>query len=287
MQCAEHPEMDIIISNTTEAGIVFDENDSLDGDPPQSFPGKLLSFLYHRYRHFKANPQMGMIVLPTELISSNGDKLKEIVLKLAAVHRLDAGFTGWLKDHNHFCNTLVDRIVPGKPAAAVSAEITAKYGYEDELMIMAESFRLWAIEVKSDALRQRLSFAEADEGVVLTEDIEQFKELKLRLLNATHSLSCALALQAGHVLVKESLASEAMKSYMETLMLDEIVPTIAREGFIDKAYAETFAAKVLDRFRNPYLHHAWHSISAQYTLKVKQRILPLVKSYGQRFGRPC
>src|SRR5215213_9245740 len=165
LECAHDPNMQIIISNTTEVGIQL-MNDDVRKHPPVSFPGKLLAFLYERYQAFNGSAQSGMVIVPTELIPDNGKKLEAIVLELAHLNGLPDEFIEWLEESNHFCNSLVDRIVPGKPAAADREALEAELGYQDQLLTMAEVYRLWAIE--GDAhVKQVLSFAEADEGVII------------------------------------------------------------------------------------------------------------------------
>jgi tagaturonate reductase len=156
LRAAHQPEMQVVISNTTEVGIVKSE-DKITNNPPQSYPGKLLAFLHERYKAFNGSAESGMIIVPTELISDNADKLKEIVLDLAIQNKLGWDFENWLKTANHFCKTLVDRIVPGKLPAAEQKAIENELGYEDELMIMAEPFRLWAIESSSEKVKEALS----------------------------------------------------------------------------------------------------------------------------------
>ena len=116
LECAHNPEMKIIISNTTEVGIQLVQDD-INSEPPVSFPGKLLAFLYERFKAFNGSEESGMVIVPTELITDNGTKLESIVLELAHRNNLDYKFIEWLENHNTFCNSLVDRIVPGKPNA--------------------------------------------------------------------------------------------------------------------------------------------------------------------------
>ena len=191
LTAAENPAMQLVVSNTTEVGIVLVE-ESIHANPPVSFPAKLLSFLYKRYQHFNGSAESGMVIIPTELISDNGHKLQSILLDLAKFNQLDAAFTEWLVNANDFCNSLVDRIVPGKLPAADASILHETLGFEDSLMIMAEPYSLWAIETKRERTKEILSFASVNPGVKLTTDISKYKELKLRLLNATHSFSCAL-----------------------------------------------------------------------------------------------
>ncbi len=279
--CAHNPEMQIVISNTTEVGIQLVAEDKVDAAPPSSFPGKLLAFLYERYKVFGGSLQSGMVIVPTELITNNGDKLKEIVLQLAELNKLDAAFMQWLTTQNYFCNSLVDRIVPGKPSPEIRERLQTENGFTDELIIMAEAYRLWAIE-GDEKVKAILSFAPADEGVVITPDIELFRELKIRMLNGTHTLSCAVAYLSGCKTVKNAMDDSAVSAYIEAVMLAELAKAIPIEVKADTA--KDFGLKVLDRFRNPHIEHLWHSITMNYTSKLKMRVVPVLQTWYQRFG---
>jgi tagaturonate reductase len=205
LQCAANPDMQLIISNTTEVGIVLDAEDDLNAAPPRSFPAKLLAFLYKRYKIFNGDPAKGMVIIPTELIPGNGEELKAIIEKLARQNKLEYAFMGWLEKANFFCNSLVDRIVPGKLAPAMLTKAESELGYTDDLMIMSEVYRLWAIESGNKKVKEILSFSQADTGVVISINIDLFRELKLRLLNGAHTFSCGLAYLAGFPTVKEAM----------------------------------------------------------------------------------
>ncbi|WP_440134725.1 tagaturonate reductase [Chitinophaga sancti] len=276
LACAENPGIEIIISNTTEVGITLTDDD-IHAAPPASFPGKLLAFLLRRYQ----SKGKGMVIIPTELIPDNGTKLKNIVLELAKRHMLEEPFMHWLETENHFCNSLVDRIVPGALPAEERAAIEKELGYEDQLMIMSEVYRLWAIETDSEEVGNVLSFAKADEGVVLAPDINVFRELKLRLLNGTHTLTCGLAHLAGFETVREAMEDPAFEAVISALMQHEITPAITDIN-IREDVALRFAVSVLDRFRNPYIRHRWLSITMQYTSKMKMRVIPVLRKYYQQ-----
>jgi tagaturonate reductase len=278
--CAHNPDLQIIISNTTEVGITLVEDD-VRLFPPRSFPGKLLAFLLQRYKYFKGASDKGMVIVPTELITDNGTKLRSIILELAEMNKLDAGFIQWLSTANHFCNSLVDRIVPGKLPANDSIATQAKLGYKDELMIMAECFRLWAIESDSEKVKKILSFTQADDGAVIAPDIEKFRELKLRLLNGTHTFSCALAHLAGFSTVREAMSNEFMSSFINNLAIHEIARAVSNDT-ISYTDACEFASKVFDRFRNPFLDHQWQSISVQYSSKMRMRNVPLLVRHYEK-----
>jgi tagaturonate reductase len=279
---ARNPEMQIVISNTTEVGIQLVEDD-IRRQPPASFPGKLLAFLYERYKAFGGSPESGMVIVPTELIVDNGKKLAAIVKELTQMNALEADFLLWMETHCHFCSSLVDRIVPGKPDAASLQQLTHDLGYTDDLLSISEVYRLWAIE-GDEKVKTILSFAAADEGVVIEPDIEIYRELKLRLLNGTHTLSCGLAYLAGFGTVKQAMDNAAFSAFVADLMLKEIAPAIPYE--VSLGAARDFGLRVLDRFRNPHLQHQWLSITMQYSSKMKSRDIPVLLRHYQLHDTP-
>jgi len=280
---AHNPEMQIVVSNTTEVGIQLVEDD-IRRQPPVSFPGKLLAFLYERYEAFGGSSESGMVIIPTELIVDNGKKLAAIVKELAQIAQLPASFLVWMEKHCRFCSSLVDRIVPGKPDAATTQQLQRDLGYIDDLIAISEVYRLWAIE-GDEKVRSVLSFAQADPGVIINRDIEIYRELKLRLLNGTHTLSCGLAFLAGFTTVKNAMDDAGFAAFISDLMLKEIAPAIPYNLSIQEA--KDFGIRVLDRFRNPHIQHQWISITMQYSSKMKMRDVPvLLRHYGQKDTPP-
>lgn len=283
LACAANPLLRTVISNTTEIGIRLVSED-VRQMPPASFPGKLLAFLYARFRAFQGDVGMGLIIVPTELLPDNGTLLESIIFELAHLNRLELQFIEWMENACVFCNSLVDRIVPGAPPADQSAALFREIGYRDDLLIVAEPYRFWAIEGDADVAAV-LSFHKADpEAVVILPDIGRFRERKLRLLNGTHSLLCGLAHLAGFRTVSEAMENEEMAAYTECLMLDEIAPAIPLP--LPSGEAETFSRQVLDRFRNPLVEHNWLSIAVQYTSKIRTRIVPLLLEHYRNTTEP-
>lgn len=274
-------DLQVVVSNTTEVGIQYVE-ESIQANPPASFPAKLLAVLHQRYQAFNGDSDKGLVIVATELIPDNGSKLREIVLQLAQHNQLDAAFISWLTEANTFCNSLVDRIVPGKPDEATAKALQEELGYQDTLLSMTEPYRLWAIE-GGKKVADVLSFAKVDEGVVIAEDIEIYRELKVRLLNGTHTLSSGIAFLLGIDTVKNAMGNELMSNYIETLMATEIGPAIPYE--VSKEQTEAFANTVKDRFANPTIEHFWTSIAFQYTMKMKIRIVPLLTNYYKIFNQ--
>jgi len=282
LKSAANEQLQIIISNTTEVGIQL-VKESIFQNPPVSFPAKLLAFLFERYNFYKGSAEAGMLIIPTELLTDNGKELKSILRELAEYNSLDQAFINWLDLHNRFCNSLVDRIVPGKPEPSEKERLEKDWGYEDDLLTVCEPYRLWAIE-GDEKVRKILSFFSADEGVIITPDITKYKELKLRMLNATHTLSCGLAYLSGFKTVRSAMEDGLFESYIRNLMMDEISPAIPL--IIKDSEKHAFGLKVLDRFRNPFLQHQWLSITMQYSSKLAMRVVPVLYKYYELYNRP-
>lgn len=280
--CAENPDMQVVISNTTEIGITF-VKDNIYATPPTSFPGKLLAFLYHRYSFFKGNKDKGMVIIPTELIPDNADKLLSIILEIAHQNGLEIAFIDWLENANYFCNSLVDRIVPGKLSVIEKTSIEKTLGFTDDLIIMAEVYSLWAIQSDSEKVKNILSFATANKEIVIAKNIDKFRELKLRLLNGSHTFSCGIAFLAGFQTVKEAMEDKDFAQYIKQLMYNEIIPSII-DDTISTEEAKAFADQVLDRYRNAFIDHNWLGITAQYSSKMHLRNTAVIKNYYKRFG---
>ncbi|MCE7064509.1 tagaturonate reductase [Dyadobacter sp. CY326] len=280
LDLAKNPAISIVISNTTEIGIQLVVDDIYQW-PPVSFPGKLLAFLYARYVAFSGSPDYGVVIIPTELITDNGKKLESIVLELAHRNGLEAAFIDWLENHNSFCNSLVDRIVPGKPDEAILKKLNDELGYQDDLLITTEHYHLWAIE--GDArVRKKLSFYGIDKGLIIEPDIEMYRELKLRLLNGAHTLGCGLAHLCGFRTVFEAMENPLFNAYLTNLMETEIAAAIPYPVSPDKALE--FSRRVVERFQNPHIRHKWLNISQNYSAKMLSRVMPVFIKFEQTQG---
>ena len=277
LETVHHPEINIIVSNTTEVGLQLVKEKVLE-IVPASFPGKLLAVLHERYTHLKNH---GMVVIPTELISDNGEKLRLIIYDLILFNEFGSNFREWLDQKVTFCNSLVDRIVTRDPGDELLNKLQEDLGYHDKLLTMCEDYRLWAIE-GDDEVKRILSFTNADDGAFVKPDIDKYKFLKLHLLNGTHTLSASLAYLAGFDVVKQGMEDKIFSSYVENLMLQNIAKAIPYE--IDEQDIKKFSSKVLDRFRNPFLQHKWINITLQNTMKMKNRNMPVLLRYNQQYN---
>ena len=278
LKCARNPQLEYIFSNTTETGIKLDESDAATLTPPRSFPGKLTRFLFERAQHFDYARDRGLVVIPCELIESNGSHLKRIVLALGERWGYGNRFADWINDAVPFCNTLVDRIVPGEPVAAAMAEAWEELGYRDDMLTVCETYKLFAIEADA-AVAKRLHFAQADASIIVTTDITPYRLRKVRLLNGAHTITVPLALLSGCTTVLEAVKDRTVGTYLRNVLKNELVPSLAVPG------AEEFADAVLDRFSNPYIRHELLDITLQQTAKMRVRVVPAILDFALRKRR--
>jgi tagaturonate reductase len=279
LACAEQRAIDIVVSNTTEAGIVYTPTERPVGSAPASFPARLTAYLFHRFTHLAGDPDAGMVILPTELIEDNGTTLRSIVLRHAEDWELGAGFAEWVIAHNSFCNTLVDRIVPGTPDAP--EEAFARLGYRDAQLIVAEPFHLWAIETDQRAMR-RLPFDQSTLNVVYTDSMAPYRIQKLRVLNGTHIFLTPLGLLLGCATVREAVTHLILGPAIRTMLYEVIV----QYSELDEPTLRRYADTVLDRFLNPYIAHRLSDITLGALGKFRIRLLPVLLRYAEAHGRP-
>lgn len=275
----ENPDLKFIISNTTEAGIAFDANDKGIDTLPNSFPGKLTVLLYHRFSHFKGEASKGLTLIPCELIEKNGENLKKIILQYIQYWNLPAEFKNWIEQHNSFCNTLVDRIVPGFPKETIK-EIQAELGYEDNLVVTAEPFHLWVIEADK-AVQKSFPADLAGLQVKFVDDLTPYRTRKVRILNGAHTALVPVAYLHGLRTVRESVENTYAGDFIRKAIFDEIIPTLD----LSKEELHQFANDVIERFQNPFIKHELSSIALNSISKYKVRVLPSVTTYIQRTGK--
>ncbi|MBZ4670558.1 MAG: uxaB [Oscillospiraceae bacterium] len=277
LKLAKIPELRFIISNTTEAGIVFDESDKFDDRPPKSFPAKLTVFLYERFKAFGGDESKGFIIIPCELIDRNGEELKKAVLKYAKLWNLGGDFTNWLNNGNTFCCSLVDRIVTGYPKDA--EKILDELGYEDKLLDTAEFFHLWVIEAP-DFVKHEFPAEQAGLNVKFVNDMTPYRERKVKILNGAHTALTPVALQCGLNTVRDALNDNLLKDFIKGLIYEEIIPSLT----LPESELKEFAENVLERFANPFIEHSLSSIALNSVSKFKTRNLPSLIDFANSNG---
>ncbi|NKI27865.1 tagaturonate reductase [Arenibacter sp. 6A1] len=273
LELAKDPQLRFVVSNTTEAGIKFNLEDDFQYTPPKEFPAKLTLFLYYRFQFFKQNPSKGLIHLPCELVENNGLTLQKVVLEYAKHWGLGSDFTSWILTANHFCNTLVDRIVSGYPKDRAK-EIEAELGYRDPMMVCGEYYHSWVIQAP-ESVQKELPFAQTDLNVQFVADLVAYREMKVRILNGAHTALVPVAYLAGTRWVDEALKQPKISRFINELLMKEIILTLD----IPEKVKQQFVNDVLDRFKNPFLKHELISIALNSTSKFVARLLPTLKDY--------
>lgn len=277
MALAQNPDLRMVFSNTTEAGIAFDGSDRLTDQPASSFPGKLTQLLWARYCHFEGASDKGWLVVPCELIDHNGDTLRDMVLRYADHWQLPAEFNRWINQHCAFYNTLVDRIVTGFPAE--SAQIEAELGYQDRYLVAGEVYYQFVIQGPS-ALFSELKLDALAPQVRHVDDIAPYKAQKVAILNGAHTAMVPVAFLAGLESVGEAMDDPAIAGFVDALLRDEVIPTLD----LPANELHAFADAVQRRFRNPFIRHALLSIALNGMTKFRTRLLTPMLAAQQQSG---
>ena len=279
LACAKNPDLRFVISNTTEAGIVYDPGCRREDAPPKSFPGKLTAFLYERFRLNLP----GFVILPCELIDYNGRALTKCIDQYIDQWELGEDFRRWVVEDNVICDTLVDRIVTGYPKSE-AASLCAELGYDDRMIDTGEVFGSWVIE-GPDWLAKELPFQQAGLPIMIVKDHAPYKQRKVRILHGDHTSMVLGAFLAHQDIVRDCMEEDVIRGFMNKTLYDEIIPTLdlPRDQLTD------FAASVIDRFNNPYIDHSLLAISLNSTSKWKARVMPSLLEFVKRTGElpPC
>lgn len=288
MALAEQPEIRFVISNTTEAGIAFDDSCKFTDAPASSYPGKLAQLLFHRYKTFNGAKDKGLIIMPCELIFLNGHHLKDCIFKYIELWKEDFGndydgFKNWFTNYCYVCATLVDRIVPGFPRKEI-AKIQEKICYKDNLVVQGEAFHLWVIEkpenMSIDELKAEFPAEKAGLHVLIAESEKPYHERKVTLLNGPHTVLSPVAYLSGINIVRDACNHEIVGKFIHKVQFEELMQTLN----LPMDELEKFAGDVLERFNNPYVDHQVTSIMLNSFPKYETRDLPGLKTYLQRKG---
>lgn len=283
---AENAEIKIIISNTTEAGITFDASDGDMNTLSRTFPGKLSAWLYHRFNFFKGDPSKAPILLPCELVERNGELLRDAILQYARHWKLPVEFEKWVVEHCGFCNTLVDRIVPGFPKDNAE-DIWQRTGYRDELIVSAEPYHLWVIQPLTTAtfttekLRNDFPLEKAGFRVMITTDLTPYRTSKVRILNGAHTTMVPVAWLRGIRTVKDAINDKFVSAFIKEAIAEEIIPTLD----LPRQDLEQFAVDVIERFQNPFVRHELSAIALNSIAKFQVRVLPSILEFHRRTGK--
>ena len=281
LELARKPELQYVFSNTTEVGIVADTESGKDDAPPKSFPAKLTRFLFERARAFNYDPARGLVVIPCELIENNGAKLREIVDAIAARWELGGEFTKWLDSSVPFCNTLVDRIVPGAPREENAKQVVELLGYEDAMLTCCEPYCLFAIE-GDEALRKKLTWAKWTTASSSRRTSRRIASGKCTCSTARTRCSPARRFRSAARRCSTPLASRTIYArFVRSAMMDEIARRVVEaEGAVEFAGS---GARIASRIRSSGMHSSTSRFRA--TMKMKGvRVVPIAQKFIERTG---
>lgn len=265
--------LSVIISNTTEAGICFDDKDDLNNPSAATYPGKLTALLFERFKSGNTNK---LLVLPVELIEDNGTTLKKCVLKYIDLWSLGNEFADYINSSCCFANTLVDRIVTGFPDD--NNEICAKLGYSDNLTVACEPYFSWIIQC-DESFKTLFPMEKIHSGIKWVNDIKPYRERKVKILNGAHTVSVLSAYLAGFDIVRDMMHDETYFKFINSVLQNEIMKTIN----LPQDELLQFASSVFERFDNPFIDHKLLDISLNSVSKFAARCLPSLIEYYNKF----
>lgn len=274
---AVSPDLKIVVSNTTEAGLAYRPEVLRDNTAVESFPGKMAQLLYHRYVSFQGAADRGLVFLPCELLEHNGDTLRECVLRYADDWNYPPEFRQWVLEHNRFLNSLVDRIVTGYPGDEQAEQWFQEWGYRDHLLCTAEPYHLWAIQAEPE-MERLLPLQRAGLNVHWVSDLKPFQQRKVRILNGAHTLMTPLGLLYDVEHVRELMEHPHLGAFVRDAVEQEIIPTLPYSAEEMKSYAQ----EVFERFRNPFIRHRLSDIAMNSLSKFKVRLLPSLAYYAEQ-----
>ena len=279
LKYGESEDLQVIISNTTEAGIAVDPTDTDFEKCPKSFPGKLLALLKRRYDRFHGDMSRGLAIIPCELIDDNGDELYRCLTELAKINKMDEKFIKWMQTANHFTSTLVDRIVPGYPRNEIE-EIQKETGYIDNNVVKGEIFHLWVLK-KEPVVQKFLPADKTGLNVIFADDIHPYKQRKVKILNGSHTALVPVAYLCGIDTVGEAMNDKTVSKYVHDFIFNEVNPTIN----LPQDEMTAFANSVIERYKNPYIRHELMSIALNSTTKFRTRLLPTLLDFVKIKGK--
>lgn len=270
----ESEDLRFVVSNTTEAGIAFVEEDLKENEVQSSFPAKVAQLLYIRYKKFGNDNKKALVFLPVELIDDNGYYLRKYVLKHIDNWKLEKEFKTWVEESNFFTSTLVDRIVTGRPSDEERKAFEKESGYEDKLLVFSELFNLWVIEGNREWAGP-FTFENLPCHVIWTDNVKPYKKRKVRILNGGHTSTVPAAVISGFDIVRDFMKDDVFLKYFNDLIDEEVIPTIdlPKDELID------FKNQVALRFNNPYVDHKLLSITLNSISKFNARCLPSIVDY--------
>lgn len=278
VRAAVNPDLRFVFSNTTEAGIEYKPEPYTPGVCQNTYPAKLTSLVFERWKAFGGDASKGLVFIPCELIDRNGATLKTHMLHYAADWGFPQEFSAWLENSCLFINTLVDRIVAGYPRAEAE-KICAELGYQDNLLDCGEIFHFFVMEGPESILRE-LPLKECGLNVVVTDNQTPYRTRKVRFLNGAHTANVLASILGGLTFVDEMMNDPVFGKMVRKAIYGEIFHTVN----LPENEKQFFADSIVERFLNPFAQHRLLSISLNSVSKWKVRVLPSLLDYTELKG---
>lgn len=251
--CIDHSTGQLDKSN---ALIIADLNNPTQ---PKSALGYIVQALkVRRQRNIKP-----FTVMSCDNVQENGHVAKSAVLGFAKL--LDVELSEWIDKNVTFPCTMVDRIVPAVTKETL-AEITELIGIEDPCGIVCEPFRQWVIEDKFVAGRPEWDLV----GAEFVTDVAPYEEMKLRMLNGSHSFLAYLGYLGGYTYISDTMTDVNYRTAAFDMMIKAQAPSLSMPEGTD---LDAYATLLLERFTNPSLRHKTLQIAMDGSQKIPQRLM--------------
>ncbi|MCV0424793.1 MAG: mannitol dehydrogenase family protein [Roseibium sp.] len=270
------PELAVITLTITEKGYCL-SGDHLDLEHPgidrdlrsSSRPTTSIGVIVEGLRLRQEAGLGGVTVLSCDNLPSNGHLCRRAILEFS--RKIDPALHSWIETNCRFPCSMVDRITPAMTEASFD-RLENALGRPDPNGILCEPFRQWVIEDSFASERPAWDLA----GAEFVTDVAPFEEMKLRLLNGTHSFLAYLGALAGKETIADCMADPVFLTAARKLMLDEQVPTLeVPEGVEVSRYADS----LINRFSNTALHHKTTQIASDGSQKLPQRLLDSIRRH--------
>jgi fructuronate reductase len=276
------PAVRIVTSTVTEKGYCLAGDGTLDFGHPdilndlehQQQPLSLIGCLAMGLADRRANDLPPFTPICCDNMASNGRKLQGAVVAFA--QRIDPELGRWIEREVAFPNTMVDSITPATDDR-LRLIVREETGFDDAIPVSREAYAQWVVEDVLPAGSPDL----ASVGVTFTTDVAAWERAKLRILNGAHSTIAYLGLMMGLETVADAMADPALSTFVERLVVEDVIPTLKSSPIDLQSYAkETFA-----RFRNPAIHHRLSQIAWDGSQKLPYRLLDTIID-ARALGRP-
>ncbi|WP_234573614.1 mannitol dehydrogenase family protein [Rhodohalobacter sp. 614A] len=240
-------------------------------EEPRTVFGYLAAALNKR----KAAGFPGFTILSCDNIQTNGDIARKMFLTF--IKEQDRDLVGWVEKNVRFPNSMVDRITPVTTPDDIE-ELKTKFNIEDNWPVVCESFTQWIIE--DNFVNGRPEWEKA--GAQFVSNVEPYEMMKLRLLNAGHSLLGIIGTLLGYTSIDEAVKDPILEKMLCQFFNEEVSPTLGQvEGIDLDAYKE----KLIERFGNPNIKDKLSRICSESSAKLPKFLLPTIKSQIETNGQ--